>query len=710
MNPDHKIDSHVITSSSDSKSYWVGIDIGGTFTDIVFYDHTSGQHINRKVLTTHAEPSLGAINGVRDILFKEGVDPRNVQRVIHATTLFTNSLIERKGAITGLVTNKGFGDVLEIARERKYEIYNVFIELPKPIVPRDLVVEVPGRIGPQGQEECALDLVTLISGIEKLVSKGVTSVAVVFLHSYVNPAHEHAAVAEIRRRFPQLTVSASCDVAPEIREYERASTTVINAYVKPLAHKYLDRLASQLKSELIEAPLFMMLSNGGLTHIEEAKRVPVQLLESGPAAGALAGAYFGLNSHIERLLAFDMGGTTAKLSVVDSGEPLVAYRFEAAREKRFAEGSGLPVVISVIELIEIGAGGGSIAAIDELGLLKVGPKSAGSEPGPAAYSRGGRLPTVTDADFVLGYLDPEFFAGGSMEIDMSAAQRAFEPLCAATGITLADMAWGVHDVVNENMASAARVHVAERGKDPREYALMPTGGAGPVHAFYVASKLGLRTIICPPAAGVASSLGLMMAPARIDRATTFLALLSEIDWPAIEKRFQQLEVDAKLTVAGTRLDSSMIRVERTADMRYAGQGSELIVSLPSGPYTSDSSQILASCFEENYLTTFGRTPRNAAIEIVNIRVCVRIPTTRERVSLQGFGDGDGGLKGTRKVWFPEFKCYVDTPVYDRYRMPIGSGHKGPAIVEECESTLVIGPGSSFRVDVGNNIRIELEPA
>lgn len=688
-------------------SYSVGIDIGGTFTDIVFYDHVSGRHVNRKVLTTHEDPSRGVLDGVRAVLREDGVEPGSVHRVIHATTLFTNALIERKGAVTGLVTTEGFRDLLDIARERKYDIYDIFIEMPAPLVPRHLVAEVPGRIGPQGKEERPLDISALVARTEALARQGVNSIAVVLLHSYVNPSHERAAMAEIQRRFPSLMVSASCDVAPEIREFERASTTAINAFVKPLAQNYLDRLAAQIAAIGIRSPLFMMLSNGGLTHLDEAKRVPVQLLESGPAAGALAGAFFGRSSQIDRVLAFDMGGTTAKLSVVDGGEPLVAYRFEAAREKRFAEGSGLPVMISVIELIEIGAGGGSIAGIDELGLLRVGPRSAGSQPGPASYARGGTVPTVTDADFVLGYLDPGFFAGGTMRIDMEAARKAFEPICRATGLPLDQAAWGVHDVVNENMASAARVHVAERGKDPRDYALLPTGGAGPVHAYYVASKLGLKTVICPPAAGVASSLGLLMAPARVDRAGTFLSRLDEMDWPALEDVFRKLEADARVVIAGTGLDPQAARVERLADMRYAGQGFELVVSLPAGPYDRGARDGIASSFEAAYRATFGRTPRSGTIEIVNVRACVRVPATQDDVQLHGFGAGDGGLKGRRPVWFPENKGYTDTPVYDRYRLPSGVEHRGPAVVEERESTLVIGPGARFQVEAGGNIVIQL---
>ena len=687
--------------------YSVGIDIGGTFTDIVFYEHATGHHINRKVLTTQDDPSRGVIEGMTNVILQDGVIPSTITRVVHATTLFTNALIERKGAVTGFITTRGFRDLLEIARERKYEIYDIFIEMPQPIVPRNLAIEVDGRLGPDGKEEIPLNVEGLLIETAKLVESGVTSVAIVFLHSYVNPEHEQKAAAAITKHFPQLSISMSCDVAPEIREYERASTTAINAFIKPLAQLYLDRLADQVKKLGINAPLFMMLSNGGLTHLAEAKRVPVQLLESGPAAGALSAAFFGRNSRVERLLAFDMGGTTAKLSVVDKGEPLVAYKFEAAREKRFAEGSGLPVKISVIELIEIGAGGGSIARIDEMDLLKVGPRSAGSMPGPASYGRGGILPTVTDANFVLGYLNPNYFAGGTMAIDFDAASKSLSDIVKRTSLSISQAAWGIYDVVNENMASAARVHIAERGKDPREYALLPTGGGGPLHAYYVAMKLGLPRIICPPAAGVASAVGLLMAPARVDRAATFIAQVDSLDWNRLELVYRKLEKDAKAVITATGLKASSTITRRLADMRYLGQGFELVVTLPSGPYTSKSRNALVAAFEAEYTETFSRKPPTGSVEIVNVRISSHARATKDDVILHGFDKGHDGLTGKRPVFFPEYGHYKSTPVYDRYQLTARIMRTGPAVIEERESTLIIGPGAKFKVESKGNLVVEL---
>ena len=397
--------------------YALAIDIGGTFTDIVLHVPESGRFFAHKELTTPAEPARGVLSGIRHLLAREGVAASDITRVVHATTLLTNALIERRGAPTGLLTTDGFRDILEIGHERKYEIYDLFITLPKPLVRRALRLEARERLAPDGRVETPLDAASVLAAADQLVTAGVTSLAIGFLHAYANPVHEQQAAALISARHPRLHLSLSSEVSPQIREYERLSTTVANAYVKPLAVSYLDALAREIVALGVTAPLFLMLSNGGLTHVEEAKRVPVRLLESGPAAGALAAAVFGGRSGARDLLAFDMGGTTAKLAVVRDGVPRVAHRFEAARERRFTPGSGLPLSISAVELIEIGAGGGSIAALDPLGLLKVGPRSAGSDPGPACYGRGGAEPTVTDANLALGYLQAEGFAGGTMRLD-----------------------------------------------------------------------------------------------------------------------------------------------------------------------------------------------------------------------------------------------------------------------------------------------------
>jgi N-methylhydantoinase A len=689
-------------------SYSLGIDIGGTFTDLVVYDHARGRQHNRKVLTTHDDPARAVAAGVEGLLTRHRLPAGEFTRVVHATTLFTNALIERRGAVTGLITTAGFGDTLEIGRERKFELYDLNIVKPEPLVPRNLRAEVRERLAADGSVERRLDAREVAARARTLVGAGVTSIAIVFLHAYANGRHEAEAARVIARRHPQVAVTTSHEVAPEIREYERASTTVANAYIKPLARQYLELMARRVAELGIPAPLLLMLSSGGLTHVAEAERAPVQMLESGPAAGALAAAFFGREDTRGNLLAFDMGGTTAKLSLVDAGEPLTAYAFEAARQKRFMEGSGLPIRISTIELIEIGAGGGSIAGIDEIGLLKVGPRSAGSHPGPASYGLGGGDATVTDADFVLGYLNPQYFAGGEVRVDMDAARAALERLAGRVALSPTDTAWGIHDVVNENMASAARVHIAERGRDPRDYALLCTGGAGPVHAWGVARKLGLRQVICPPAAGVASALGLLVAPARVDRVATVGIRLDRDNPGILEVAFRRLEEEARAVMADTGLKLESATVRRLADGRFLGQGFDLVVALPEGPYDDTSRARLTAAFESAYREKFALTPPEVPIEFINIRVAVRAPVSGAEVAVHGEAGGKGqAKKGTRQAYFREGAGYVETAVYDRARLAAGDEVRGPAVVEEEGSTLVIGPGGVARVARSGNLVVTL---
>ncbi len=687
----------------------LAIDIGGTFTDIVIYEPQASRYYIYKEYTTPDDPARGVLTGVRALLERDHIAASSITRVVHATTLFTNALIERKGAKCGLITTEGFRDVLEIQTERKYELYDIFIEMPRPLIPRFLCREVPERMTPAGEIETPIDIDAVLREADALVAQGVESIAFMFLHSYINPVHEQAALDAVGRRHPELHLTASFEVAPEIREYDRLSTTVANAYIKPLAQRYLDRLAGQIQELGIDAPFLLMLSNGGLTDVAEAKRTPIQLLESGPAAGVLAAAYFGGESGIERQLAFDMGGTTAKASLVDGGEPVIAYRFEAAREKRFTAGSGLPIKTSTIELIEIGAGGGSIAHIDQLGLLKVGPESAGAMPGAACYGRGGTQPTVTDADLLLGYLNPDFFLGGTIPIDPAAAAAAFSNLAKKTGLSVIELAWGVHDIVNENMASAARVHIAMRGRDPRHYTLMATGGAGPVHAYHVARKINVRQAICPPGAGVGSAMGLLMAPARIDRAASMVCLLDQLDWKSFEDLYCALEASASSVLSRSGADMSGFQVRRLADMRFFGQESEVVVGLPPGPYSAASRDAIAQAFEKVYRDLFVRTPPQVAIQMVNLRVSVAAPVLGGGMTLRGSTTGSisGAQKGCRRVYFPDAGGFVESAVFDRYKLPVGAKLVGPAVVEEKESTLVFGPGAMCEVHTSGSLVITL---
>ena len=689
--------------------YSLGIDIGGTFTDLVIYDHESGVQVNRKLLTTHDDPARAVAAGVAALL-SGGRRATDITRVVHATTLFTNALIERRGAPTGLLTTAGFADTLEIGRERKFDLYDLNIEKPAPLVPRHLRLEVRERVGADGRVREKLVAKDVEAGARQLVDAGVTSIAIVFLHAYANPRHEAQAARLVAKRFPRIAVTTSHEVAAEIREFERASTAAANAYIKPLAHRYLEQMAERLRGLDIPAPLLLMLSSGGLTHVGEAERSPVQMLESGPAAGAIAAAFFGEEDSGGALLAFDMGGTTAKLSLVEGGEPLTAYSFEAARQRRFIEGSGLPIRISTIELIEIGAGGGSIAHVDGIGLLKVGPHSAGSHPGPAAYGLGGTEPTVTDADFLLGYLNADYFAGGEVKVDLVAARAAIERLAARVNLSPTAVAWGIHEIVNENMAGAARVHVAERGRDPRDYALLCTGGAGPVHAYSVARKLGLSRIICPRAAGVASALGLLVAPARVDRVATVGLRLDRDRVSTLETAFAKLEDDARAVMADSGIALATASVRRLADGRFVGQGFDLVVTLPDGPYGDDepTRRGLTDAFEHAYRQKFALTPPNVPVEFINIRVTVRAPIAgaEMRLPLAGGSIGDA-VKGVRPAYFPEADGWVDTTVYDRERLAPGFEFAGPAVVEEEGSTLVVGPSGRVHVSRTGNLVVTL---
>ncbi len=689
----------------------LGIDIGGTFTDIVAYEHDTARFHSHKILTTPEDPSQAVVSGIEHLFRTARLDCAGVRRVVHATTLFTNALIERKGAATGLITTRGFRDTIELRREHKYELYDLFIELPHPLVRRALRLEVDERTLADGSIETRLDENELRERVRDLITAGVESVAVVLLHSYANPAHEQAARALIECEFPQLQVSISSDVSRQLREYERTSTTLVNAYIKPLASGYLDRLCGKLAAAGIGAPLFMMLSNGGLTHVAEAKRVPVQLLESGPAAGALAAAFFAARSDEHNVLALDMGGTTAKLAVVENGEPLVAYRFEASREQRFMEGSGMPVDISTIELIEIGAGGGSIATVSELGLLKVGPRSAGARPGPACYRRGGDEPTVTDANLLLGCYDAERFAAGTVPIDPTAAADAVARLCPATGMSAPELARGIHAVVNESMAAAARVHIAERGHDARNFTLLVTGGGGPVHGCEVARRLGIMRIVCPPAAGVASALGLLVAPARVDRSASLMHSLGGMDWQALEAAYAALEADASAVIAQTLSMATAPQLARLADMRFVGQGYEVVTALPPGPYTESTERAIREAFERAYAAVFGRHPPVAEIELVTIRVRATASAGEGQLAV-GLTNTDAPPRPrtSRPVVLAGGAAPLTAPVYDRATLPAGLRLVGPALIEEPSSTLLIPPGASAMVQASGNIIVTLPEA
>jgi len=688
-----------------SESYSLGIDIGGTFTDVVLYNHADARVFSHKELTTPEEPTVGAIRGVQTLLAREEVQGAQISRIVHATTLFTNALIERRGVKTGLITTMGFRDTLEMRREFKFDLYDLFIEMPATLVPRESRLEAIERVRADGTVDTPLDEDSVRNAAKSLIAQGVESVAITFLHAYANPDHERRARDILKKEFPKLYVSISSEVAPQIREYERTSTTAANAYVLPIADQYLERLEMQLKELGIGCPLLMMLSNGGLTHVGEARRFPVQLLESGPAAGAIAAAYFSKRSGIEDVLAFDMGGTTAKLAIVKGNQPLLAHSFEAAREKRFATGSGLPINIATVELIEIGAGGGSIAHLDSMNLLKVGPKSASSRPGPACYGRGGTLPTVTDANLLLGHLNPDTFAGGTMKLSTKGADDALAPIAKTLSTGHQETANGVLSIVNENMAAAARVHVAERGFDAPKFTLLLTGGGGPLHGCDVARRLGIKRVLCPPGAGVASALGLLIAPARVDRSTTLAKRLSTVTPEALEAMYGQLEDDAARVMQDTLVDGAAYTYERSADIRFVGQGFELPTSLPSGPFDAQTAGKIMEAFREGYGRVFGQVPPVAEIELINLRVAAIEAGVERPLNLTSSGREKWKHGSTdRQMWLPTTKDWSGVTSVAAEALKDGDRLDGPAIVEDASSTLVIPPGASaFRDSAGNLI-------
>lgn len=699
-----------------NKEWALGIDIGGTFTDVVAIDYASGKLHSLKVLTTHGDPTDAVIEGVAGLLNACDIDPSRVTRVVHATTLFTNALIERRGVSTGLVTNEGFSDIIEIGHERKYDLYDLAIERAPALVPRHLRREIKGRLDAQGRELEALDAADVRETVGQLAALGVKSVAVCLLHSYASTEHEKQVAEWIRRDFPGMEVTLSSEVAPVIREFERISTTVANAYIKPLASSYLDSLEKRLAGLGLGTGVLMMLSNGGLCHISDAKRNPIELLESGPAAGAISATHYGMRDASANLLAFDMGGTTAKLCLVEDAKPSITFGFEAARRKRFAEGSGLPLKITTVDLIEIGAGGGSIARQDLLGLLKVGPSSAGSEPGPACYGRGGEQPTVTDANLLLGYLNPGYFAGGTLRIDVELARKALGGLANSISRDVVDVAWGIHDIVAENMAGAARVHVAERGRDPRDFVLLCTGGGGPLHSYYVAQKIGVRTIICPPAAGVASAYGLLVAPARADRSRTMTFRPATDSLEELEAVFGELEASATASLENVSSAFGPVKLTRQADGRYAGQGFNLSVQLPQGPYTGasgDPAQVrvaLREAFEAAYREKFGRTPPDVPVELVNVRISGEAPP-RKVFDPEPMRTGAlATAKATRDVYFKEAGGYLPTPVFERSDLCAGFSAEGPLLVEDASSTLVVGPRGHVEQLPSGNLFITIKEA
>ena len=687
-------------------SYRIGFDVGGTFTDFVLQS-PSGDLRAAKRLTTYPDPSEACLAGLDELIAQSGVAWADVAQVIHGTTLGSNIVIERKARGVGLLMTRGFRDVLIIGRERRHQVYDLQIEKPAPLIRRRLIGEVAERVLADGSVRTPLDEADARRAIRELAARGVTTLAVCLLHSYLNPAHERRLAELVAEEAPHVTVTLSHEVAPTFREYERASTTVVNAYVMTAVGEYLRGLAAAIARRDYRGRLFVMQSSGGVATAEAMQRHPVRMIESGPAAGALMAAAYGeLTGHGD-LIAFDMGGTTAKLALIEQGRPATTTAFELHRVKN-APGSGLPMNIQAIDLIEIGAGGGSIAHA-RLGVIAVGPESASSTPGPVCYGRGGVEPTVTDADVVLGYVNPDYFAGGAMRLEGGSAARVIEEKIARPlGLSLEGAAWGIHAIVNTNMELATRIVSIERGRDPRDLTLVAFGGSGPVHGCRLAQALGIPRVILPASAGVTAAIGLLAAEVRFDVARTYVRRLDAVDPEYLttmyaEMTAQAIEVVRESAVAGD------VTVVRSADARYVGQGYEVAVPVPSGNLDAAALARMRASFDEIYAARYGYASPEEAVEIVTWKLAGigGSPRIALAKAVAQSGEGSRSRKGARRAYFPETRGYADTPVYDRYALAPGTSLTGPAIVEERESTTVIPPGVTATVDDYANLLAEV---
>ncbi len=698
--------------TATAERYRIGFDIGGTFTDFVLVDRESASIRLYKCLTTPEDPAIGALDGINALIAEAGLELAEIGHLVHGTTLVTNAIIERRGCKLGFITTAGFLDILEMGTEQRYDIHDLFLRFPEPLATRQYRRQVPERIDRDGEVVTPIDLQAVRQAAGELTGAGIEAIAICFLHAYKNPAHERAARDLIEAEFPDLPVSISSEVQPQLREYERSSTTAANAYVLPLMSAYVKNLVDAFRGQGFTGRFHLLQSSGGLTGPETAAALPVRFLESGPAGSARATAFIGQGLGLDDIISFDMGGTTAKACLIQDGRPDVAPMLEAGRVHRFKRGSGLPIHAPVIDMIEIGAGGGSIARTDALGLLKVGPQSAGAVPGPACYGQGGSAPTVTDANLLLGYLDPGYFLGGRMSLDIEQAEKAMAGLAGDLGMTALEAAWGIYDLVCENMAGAARVHIVEKGHDPRGYAMVAMGGAGPLHAARVAAKLGVRQLLVPPASGAASALGLLVAPISFEVARSLPMSMSAADLPAANALLAELEVECRgrLVAAGVEAADPAITVKRSADMRLAGQMHEITIALPEHDLDTKELADLATRFAEEYARLYTHVYDGADIETLNWRVVCAGPTPTLTTELDGAGRGGAMQKGLRKAYFPDAGGLIEVPVYDRYALVPESRLVGPAIIEEREATTVVPPGADVAIDSAHNLVLELPAA
>ena len=694
-----------------SRRYRIGVDIGGTFTDGMLINSDTGDVLTSKVLTTPDDPSIGFAQAVQKLL-ASGVSPGEVDHVVHATTVATNAIIEGKMERTAFVTTAGFRDMLEIARQIRPSLYDLQFEKPEPLVPRRLCFEVTERLDAKGAVITPLDDDSVREVAAGIASSGVKSVAVCLLHSYRNPIHEKRVEAILVESLPGVSISISSDVAPEFREYFRASTTVINAGVRPVVDKYLETISRRLAADRVHCDLLVMQSGGGVYSAEEAREAPVFMVESGPAAGVVAAAAIGNALGFPDVISFDMGGTTAKASLIRGGRPSITKDYSvgvtAARgDGAFGGAGGYPVRTPVVDLVEVGAGGGSIGWVDSGGALRVGPHSAGASPGPACYGLGGKLPTITDANIVLGRLDAKYFAGGEMALDAGLARSAIEKHCASKlGISIEEAANGIIEIANTAMVNALRLVSVQRGHDPRDFMLVAFGGAGPAHALRIAEEVGIARVLIPMEPGTASAKGLLSTDIRLERALSVINRADRVDVAQIESAFRQMETEGRSKLARSASTHAGIDFERAIEMRYYGQSFELTIPAPAGEFAKEWLDRLLELFHTAHERAYGFKVPGEPVEIVNLRSTtvgkIRKP---EMLRLPNKGDAGAAVKSVRKVHFSEAGGFIDTTVYDRARLGAGACLQGPAIIEEKDSTTVVHSGWTARVDEFGNLAI-----
>ena len=684
-------------------AYRLGVDIGGTFTDIALIDEATGQIYTGKVSSTPQDPSGGFMEAVQRLLAKQQVAARDVAYIVHGTTVATNAIIEGKVAPTGFITTEGFRDMLEIARQIRPTLYDLQFEKPRPLVPRHRCFGVPERLDASGAELTPLDEDALRQVASKLRNEGVESIAVCFLHAYANPDHEQRAGEIIAEVFPEAVVSLSAEVAPEFREYLRASTTVINSCIRPVVARYLQRIEDRLAQAGIAAELLVMQSSGGVYTFAAARQKPVYMVESGPAAGVIAAAHLGQARGYDQVISFDMGGTTAKAGLIQGGTPSVTKDYEVGTTAQSGvgatRGAGYPIRTPVIDLVEIGAGGGSIAWVDPGGILRVGPQSAGADPGPVCYGQGGTQPTVTDANLVLGRLNPSYFLGGEIALDPTAAQRAIEQHCAQPlGMDLVEAAHGIVEIANTAMVNALRLVSVQRGYDPRDFALVAFGGAGPAHANRLAALTEIPVAIIPQSPGTASALGLLVTDLKHDYATTLIQRLDQVVPQALEQTFRELEAQGRATLGREGMAEMAMEFRRQADLRYVGQSHELTLPLTTEALGPAQLEQLLEQFHRTHDRAYGFSAPGEDVELVSVRLSAIGQIAKPALAPLAKATGEATAKGHRPVYFAESEGYVDCPVYDRYTLGADSVVRGPAIVEEIDSTTVVHPQYQVRVD------------